>query len=88
MVRVPLRDRVAQPASRLIVEYRQQEFVLRTFVAPFLRHDGVHHLHEFLTDEFPLASLGTAIGAGEQDDRFGFGLDLLIAGLAAYSQRA
>lgn len=32
-----------------------------------------------------LASLSEAMTTGDHDDRFGFGIDLLIAGLAAYA---
>lgn len=54
-------------------------------------HDDHHELvHQFFRDlpddEFPvLASLAEALAAGGPDDRFGFGVDLLIAGLAAYA---
>ena len=39
-------------------------------------------------DEFPvLATLSAALATGDQDDRFGFGLDVLIAGVVAYARR-
>jgi AcrR family transcriptional regulator len=54
-------------------------------------HDDHHELiHQFFRDlpddEFPvLASMAEALAAGGPDDRFGFGVDLMIAGLAAYA---
>lgn len=51
-----------------------------------------HHqtVHQFFSDlpeaEFPvLASLAAAMARGDHDDRFGFGVDLLVAGIAAYA---
>ncbi len=50
-------------------------------------------VHESLTripaDQYPvLASLAGALGAGDGDDRFGFAVDLMIAGLAAFTSGA
>jgi AcrR family transcriptional regulator len=52
-------------------------------------HEVVHQFFRDLPeDEFPvLASLASALANGDQDDRFGFGLDVLIAGVTAYSHR-
>jgi hypothetical protein len=52
-------------------------------------HDVVQQFFRDLPeDEFPvLASLASALAAGDHEERFGFGLDVLIAGLAAYSGR-
>lgn len=49
-------------------------------------HEAVHQFFRDLPeDEFPvLASIAEALARGDHDDRFGFGLDILIAGLAAY----
>jgi AcrR family transcriptional regulator len=55
-------------------------------------HDQHHEVvHQFFRDlpeaEFPvLSSLSAALANGDQDDRFGFGLDVLIAGVVAYSR--
>ncbi len=50
-------------------------------------------VHDFFTSlssaDYPvLASLATALTAGDGDDRFGFGVDLMIAGLAAFASGA
>ncbi len=52
-------------------------------------HEVVHQFFRDLPDdEFPvLASMATALSTGDQDDRFGFGLDVLIAGVTAYGRR-
>lgn len=52
-------------------------------------HEAVHQFFRDLPeDEFPvLASIAEAMSVGDQDDRFGFGLDILIAGLAAYGTK-
>jgi AcrR family transcriptional regulator len=49
--------------------------------------ESVHQFfHDLPESEFPvLASLSEAMTTGDHDDRFGFGIDLLIAGLAAYA---
>ena len=50
-------------------------------------HESVHQFFRDLPEaEFPvLASLSDAMTRGDYDDRFGFGIDLLITGLAAYA---
>jgi AcrR family transcriptional regulator len=52
-------------------------------------HDAVHQFFRELPDsEFPvLAAIADAMAAGDADERFGFGLDVLIAGVTAYSRR-
>lgn len=51
-------------------------------------HDAVHQFFRDLPDDdFPvLASLAEALATGDSDDRFRFGIDVLIAGVAAYSR--
>jgi AcrR family transcriptional regulator len=53
-------------------------------------HEVVHQFFRDLPeDRYPvLASMTAALAAGDQDDRFGFGLDVLIAGVTAYARRA
>jgi hypothetical protein len=52
-------------------------------------HETVHQFFRDLPeDEFPvLASISEAMARGDQDDRFGFALDILIGGLAAYGPK-
>jgi AcrR family transcriptional regulator len=56
-------------------------------------HDEHHEaVHQFFRDlpeeEFPvLSSISEALARGDHDDRFGFGLDILLGGLAAYAER-
>jgi AcrR family transcriptional regulator len=53
-------------------------------------HEAVHQFFRELPEtEFPvLASMAEALATGDQDDRYEFGLDILIAGLAAYDARS
>jgi AcrR family transcriptional regulator len=50
--------------------------------------ESVHQFfHDLPASEFPvLSSLSEAMTTGDHDDRFGFGIDLLITGLAAYAE--
>ena len=64
--------------------------VWRTRTTVPVDHDEHHEtVHQFFRDlpedEFPvLASISEAMARGDSDDRFGFALDILIGGLAAY----
>ncbi len=53
-------------------------------------HEVVHQFFRDLPDdEFPmLASMAAALATGDQDDRFLFGVDVLIAGVDALARRA
>jgi AcrR family transcriptional regulator len=53
-------------------------------------HDVVHQFFRDLpAEEFPvLASLSGALATGDHDDRFRFGVETLVAGLAAYPRRS
>lgn len=57
---------------------------------PRADHDRVHEFFAGLSPaEFPvLSSMAGALTAGDGDDRFGFGVDLMIAGLSAYASGA
>jgi hypothetical protein len=55
-------------------------------------HDEHGAIHDFFRDlpddRYPvLATLGEAMGAGDERDRFGFGVDVMIAGVASYVDR-
>jgi AcrR family transcriptional regulator len=52
-------------------------------------HGAVHELFRDLPDDrYPvLATLGEAMAVGDERDRFGFGVDVLIAGVASYVGR-
>jgi AcrR family transcriptional regulator len=51
-------------------------------------HDAIHqYFRDLPEDEFPvLASMAAALATGDSDDRFRFGVDVLIAGVAAYAE--
>lgn len=50
-------------------------------------HDAIHQYFRDLPEgEFPvLASMAAALASGDSDERFRFGLDVLIAGVSAYA---
>jgi hypothetical protein len=52
-------------------------------------HDAVHRFFTELPEsQFPvLAAIADAMATGDADDRFAFGVDVLIAGVTAYSRR-
>lgn len=52
-------------------------------------HEQIHDLFRSLTaDRFPvLGTMGDAMSTGDERDRFGFGVDVLVAGVAAYARR-
>jgi AcrR family transcriptional regulator len=52
-------------------------------------HEQHHDLFRSLpTEQYPvLATLGEALSAGDAEDRFGFGVDVLVAGVAARARR-
>jgi AcrR family transcriptional regulator len=68
--------------------------VWRTRSSVAIDHDEHHEaVHQYFRDvpaeEFPvLATLAEMLARGDGDDRFAFGVDVLIAGVTAYSRRA
>src|SRR5262249_33751003 len=54
------------------------------------QHEAVHAFFRDLPeDEYPvLATLGDALATGDEKERFGFGVDVLIAGVAARARRS
>jgi AcrR family transcriptional regulator len=51
-------------------------------------HDAIHqYFRDVPENEFPLlASMADALATGDSDDRFRFGLDVLLAGISAYAE--
>ena len=57
-------------------------------VTDWSRKEAPVPIHPWLAERFPLIARHAAeMTAGDGDDRFEFGLDLLVSGLAAVSER-